>query len=193
VFRPADRDRLVARRRPPPSACLLRIRVPKPRRLRDCDPVTARCPLGSGPQGIHPGLGQRPHRDRPARRCTLVRPLGYPTRLPGLWLGSRPRRQRGGSPTTRQLSSPTQRSRSGIAATCVCVTRADLSERTARALSSGRRCCSAPSYCLSGDEERGSNRLGMIGAVTLLSPDIYEGVQAAPLVFGEDDEVPYFR
>ena len=61
--------------------------------------------------------------------------------------------------------------------------------RTARAFSSVRTCCSVPSYRWSGDEEKGSNRLGMIGALTLLNADFYEGVQAARLVLGEDDEV----
>ena len=103
--RRADRDRLVARRRPLPTRRLLRIRVSRtPTGLERRHRVTGGRALGRRARRVHPRLGRRsPHR-RPARHRRGVRAIGDPTCLRRVQLGRRSGGERRLDPSATHLS-----------------------------------------------------------------------------------------
>ena len=97
---------ITATRTPPSSCCVL-----LPRRLRSGHPRTGGRPMGHRPWRIPLGLGRRTQRTQPATGRPGLRALRHPARLPGLWLGSRPRRQRRRNPAAPHLALRVSRRR----------------------------------------------------------------------------------
>jgi len=86
-----------------PPTGVLRVRRPDTRRLRPSNSGPGGGTMGHRPRRVHPRLGRRPPRREPAPRRTRLRPLRHSTRVPGLRLGPRARRERPRRPAATYL------------------------------------------------------------------------------------------
>lgn len=86
-----------------PATGVLRVRRPDTRRLRPSNSGSGGGTMGHRPRRVHPRLGRRPPRREAAPRRTRLRPLRHSTRVPGLRLGPRARRERPRRPAATYL------------------------------------------------------------------------------------------
>ena len=91
-----------------PSAAFYAYAHPAPDGFGNCGPVPARRPLGRWPGGVPAGLGRCPEQPAAAGGGAGVRPLGVPSCVRGLQMGSAAGRERRGVPAARRLSIAAQ-------------------------------------------------------------------------------------